>query len=260
VSESVWSIQSTEFHTGLCKLRDLVTLPAGLNAYRPCPAVHLPVQRRLWKFCDSERMDSGPSVQTVSKHMLWCSSQGQVLVLLGPAQQFTFLCRGGSCGYHVIQRIWAQDSYSISSQHTEQNSGPRGQMLSQPESQIMELATVGGASNHYTPPHWASLHNHIKPSPSPQLPLMNVSQPDTVARCPKTLRAIVFLVFWPPEYLSLKWQCYSQDGTFLLPSKIRGETECLSSPRLAFHTGAVTISLNPCTWFKAFGGVDLSLS
>jgi hypothetical protein len=43
------------------RLRDLVTLPAWLNAYRPHSGVYLLLwKRRQWKFCDSEGLDLGP--------------------------------------------------------------------------------------------------------------------------------------------------------------------------------------------------------
>jgi hypothetical protein len=60
-------------------------------------------------------------------------------------------------------------------------------------------------------------------------------------------------LFLPPENPSLKQEFLSQDGSLLQPSKIRGVTECLSSPRLAFCTRIVALSPNSWTGFKARG-------
>jgi hypothetical protein len=70
------------------KLRDLDTLPAGLNVYRPCSAAYLPVgrRRRLWKPHDSEDLDSGPLVSPGMEHLPGCRFWKQVSMFSGAAQ------------------------------------------------------------------------------------------------------------------------------------------------------------------------------
>lgn len=67
----------------------------------------------------------------------------------------------------------------------------------------------------------------------------------------------MFLVFRPPEYLSLKQEALSQDDTLLSSSEVRRVTECLYSPRVAFYTKAVTVLQTHTLGLKPAGCVDL---
>jgi hypothetical protein len=48
--------------------RELVSLPVGLSAFIPCPAVHHPMMRRLRKSCDLEGLGSVLSDPPKSQH------------------------------------------------------------------------------------------------------------------------------------------------------------------------------------------------
>jgi hypothetical protein len=100
-----------EFCSGCGRTEEPIALSNGLSAYRTDTIFYLSVGKKmLWKFCDSEFLDSGPSTLTISKHTLECSSQEQVSMLSCTAVQFTCLRRGGY-GFPMIQSIRTQGSW-----------------------------------------------------------------------------------------------------------------------------------------------------
>jgi hypothetical protein len=58
------------------ELWDLVSLTGSSSVYILSPGIHIPMTRKkLWKSCNSERLDSGHSVLPGSKYILGCSSR-----------------------------------------------------------------------------------------------------------------------------------------------------------------------------------------
>jgi hypothetical protein len=103
------------------KLRDIVTLPAGIHAYRPHPAVHLPLQRsKLWKFHNSEGLHLSPQPWLSAIRMQYPGSdlsafcpfpqgsntQGQISVLSAPSQLFASLW--GRLGEWAVGLMWLE--------------------------------------------------------------------------------------------------------------------------------------------------------
>jgi hypothetical protein len=187
----------------------------ALSALRPCPAVHLSVVgKMLWISRDLEGLRSPQN-----KHRLGCTSWEWASVLSSPVQQFTFLCGlRGVCGYHVILRLWDECSDPPSSQHMEDRHWrlttmpDKGSVLCfsiYPQVMGLLLARVGGTSDCHFPCCQSSscliFSEGAWHPPSPWPPLVHLPSPsNTSAGFPRWPELWPFLLYKPPEYLSLK--------------------------------------------------------
>jgi hypothetical protein len=165
-------------------LGDTIALPTGHNAYRPHPAVHLPLCESfvIQRVCTWALSPDYPG-----KHMPGCSSQGQVSVLSGPAASLS-----PCAGEEVVGFMWfrgfgwralLQLRSSRSWRHTTKSAtGP-------------ELCSYSSLR------HWNSLLYKERETSNPCPPLLAVSVWQRVSRFPEPW---VFLVSRPPEYLNLK--------------------------------------------------------
>jgi hypothetical protein len=237
------------------KLRDIVTLPAGIHAYRPHPAVHLPLQRsKLWKFHNSEGLHLSPQPWLSAIRMQYPGSDLSAFCPFPTIRLPVGKVGGVSCGTYVIGRsrcsVLTCPAVNTHTHTHSHGTGPGGWILSQPQAQHFVSALASG---------WrvnslagaVSQFELLCGATSNPLPFLHhfwqLFPTQALAGCLKTSWAMSIPCFPSPRISQYEnKRLPSQDGTLLYPPEIMSfftkyslphKTRCcLTDPHTVFKT------------------------